>query len=191
MGIVKMFEDFMFDDEMERGHHSEDMNSGFSNPNRVNRWHIGNSHDRNQIRRSSPSGADNSNYSKRQLAGKTRISSEDTMIMDTPEWTIVVPHSYRASCYWGKGANWSTCERTPEGEAFFNKYKRNGDLIIIKDKTQNQMYQLQISTGMFFNQYNKQINCSEFFAENPEIYDMIYSSITPDEKREFNNLCSM
>ncbi len=43
--------------------------------------------------------------SNRQKQGRTRIKTEDTLILDNPEWTIVIPHTHRAAIHWSKDAS--------------------------------------------------------------------------------------
>lgn len=167
MGIVKLFEDFHeFDGEMSPNHMMP------------NHHYMGKP-------------METKGFSNRQLAGKTRIAEEDTMLLDTPEWTIVIPHTHRASCYWGKDANWETAKKGEQGEMYFDRYTKNGDLIIIHDKSANMKYQLHINLGLFFDQDVRAVDCGDFFSANPEVLEAIESHITPKEQGSFSQLCGM
>ena len=167
MGIVKLFEDFHeFDGEMSPNHMMPNHHS-MGKP------------------------METKGFSNRQLAGKTRIAEEDTTLLDTPEWTIVIPHTHRASCYWGKGAHWDTAVAGTNGEACFDTFNKKGDLIIIIDKETGMKYQMHINHKLFFDQNDRAVDCGDFFSVHPEIYDAIETHITPEEQRLFSQLCGM
>lgn len=184
MGVVRLFEDFHFSNGEEGHREMQTATDGFDRTGRE--WSVSRQSDL-----PSKTAYDTTGFSNRQLKGKTRVSTEDTLILDTPEWTVVIPHTHRAACYWGKGAHWCTALGNGGGEKFFNRYTKNGDLIIIHDKEENMKYQLHINLGMFYDQNDHGVNCGDFFSANPEVLEAIESHITPEEQRAFSQLCGM
>jgi hypothetical protein len=130
--------------------------------------------------------------SNRQMQGRTRVQDEDTIVMDTPEWLVAIPHTYRAAMYWTNkcGANWDTGAKS-QGDRFFNMYNEQGPLFIIQDKVGGNCYQLHIEAGILVDGNGGQVNCSDIFPDNPELYDAIFSHISRDQKEMFYNMCGM
>jgi hypothetical protein len=122
--------------------------------------------------------------SNRQLKGITRIHSEDTILLDSEEWTIIVPHTHRNAVYWSKGAHWDTAN--PKDDLFFKMYKKRGDLIIIHDKLNGIKYQLHVKDKLFFNQDDVEVNPLQFFKYRKEIFNVILNHLeTPQKRWEF------
>jgi hypothetical protein len=119
--------------------------------------------------------------SKRQLKGITRIHSEDTILLNSEEWTVIIPHTHRNAVYWSKGAKWDTT--TPNDDLFFNMYKKRGDLIIIHDKLNGIKYQLHAEDRLFFNGDNVEVNPLQFFKYRKEVCDSIMNHLETPKKR--------
>jgi len=119
--------------------------------------------------------------SNRKLKGITRIHSEDTIILNSEEWTIVIPHTHRNATYWSKGAKWDTA--TPNDDLFFTMYKKRGDLIIILDKLNGIKYQLHSEDRLFFNGDNVEVNPLQFFKYRKDLFNIILNHLEIPKKR--------
>lgn len=125
--------------------------------------------------------------SNRQKQGKTRIKSEDTLILDNPEWTVVIPHTHRSAIYWSRDADWDTA--VPNVDTYFNIYNKKGNLYIIWDNQNTIGYQLHIETKSFFNDMNIPVNPLEFFTENHDVFNAIYIHLNShDKQKQFINI---
>lgn len=119
--------------------------------------------------------------SKRQLKGQTRIESEDTLILDSPEWTIVIPHTHRAAIYWSKNSFWDTAMK--HEDVWFNEYNKRGNLYIMWDKSNNKGYQLHIETNSLFDDKNGIVIPIDFFGSNHTLFNAIYLHLDSGDKR--------
>jgi len=128
--------------------------------------------------------------SKRQLKGMTRIPEEDTIIFDSKDWIMIIPHTHRSAIYWGEGTLWDTSYR---GESmWFDSYNRQGNLIIIKNKENpQQLFQFQIETGLFFNANNEAVIFKEFFLQHEELKGAVIQHIQNQKEtlNKFESLC--
>lgn len=120
--------------------------------------------------------------SNRQKQGKTRIEPEDTLVLNSPEWTIVIPHTHRAAIHWSKDALWDTAMQNDD--TWFNAFNKEGNLYIIWDKLKNKGYQLLIERKMFFDETNHPVNPSEFFLEHREVFNAIYVHLNSHDKQK-------
>lgn len=122
--------------------------------------------------------------SKRQLKGITRIQSEDTILLDSKKWTIVIPHTHRNAVYWSKDTHWDTA--TPNDDLFFTMYKKRGDLIIFIDKRKGIKYQLHVKDRLFLNGDNVSVNPLQFFKDRDTLLTAILNHLqNQDERWEF------
>ena len=119
--------------------------------------------------------------SKRELKGQTRIISEDTLILDSPEWTIVVPHTHRSAIHWSKNAHWDTAMKTDD--SWFNEYNAKGNLYIMWDNHNNKGYQLHIETKSLFDDKNRLVIPIDFFGSNNTLFNAIYLHLKSGDTR--------
>lgn len=125
--------------------------------------------------------------SNRQKQGRTRIKTEDTLILDNPEWTIVIPHTHRAAIHWSKDALWDTAMKNDD--TWFNLFNGKGNLYIIWNKSKNEGYQLHIETKSFFDDMNIPVKPLEFFTENQDVFNAIYIHLNShDKQKQFINV---
>jgi len=59
-----------------------------------------------------------------------RLESE--VLLNTNDLLILIPKSYKASCFYGAGTRWCTTNR--ESDTYYKKYTTNGTLIYVIDK---------------------------------------------------------
>ena len=54
-------------------------------------------------------------------------------VFENDQFTIMVPESKEASCYYGAGTKW--CVASTDTDSHYNNYKKSGELYYIIDKT--------------------------------------------------------
>lgn len=74
---------------------------------------------------------------------KEVIMKESEIIYEEKNITVVVPQSYKASCFWGSGTNWCTAVDDGDDDTFKDYTKGGNDLyiIIIKDSRGDRKFQ--------------------------------------------------
>jgi hypothetical protein len=164
----------------------------FSNPDHFPEEHEG--YARGNYDQSTPDYKGGQYWDTAANADKFPVLKSDILI--TPEYHVYVPEHFEAyaSYLTEKGVQWDTARNNEEGKRFFDFYTSKGVLIVIEMKSSDMpedMYQLQIPLGLFFNGNNRKVNCSEFFNEYPEIYDAIYDYLSPEHKESFSSFCGM
>ena len=70
-----------------------------------------------------------------QKKSRREVSSREdaTKVFENDQFTIMVPESKEASCYYGAGTKW--CVASTDTDSHYNNYKRSGELYYIIDKT--------------------------------------------------------
>ena len=53
---------------------------------------------------------------------------------------VIIPKTFAASCYWGKGTSWDTAHRI-QGERYFDYYSNMSPLYIFVNKQTGEKYQ--------------------------------------------------
>jgi len=79
------------------------------------------------------------------------LKKDRDIIYDGPRWTVIVPKSREASCYYGAGTKWCTTNKV---ENVFEGYIKQGILYYLIDKTKKQdmddiMYKIAIYLTFF------------------------------------------
>ena len=91
--------------------------------------------------------------SKNQLRGDTPVSGQYEVIYDDAEWTVIVPKTHSASCYWGSGSKW--CTAYDKNPRWFEEYVKMGILFIFRNKAdKDSRYQLHVPKIEFKNKTN-------------------------------------
>jgi hypothetical protein len=57
---------------------------------------------------------------------------ESNVLLNNQDLLILIPKSYKASCYYGAGTRWCTTNKT--SDTYYNRYTTNGTLIYVIDK---------------------------------------------------------
>lgn len=70
-----------------------------------------------------------------QKKSRREVSSREdaTKVFENDQFTIMVPESKEASCYYGAGTKW--CVASTDTDSHYNNYKKSGELYYIIDKT--------------------------------------------------------
>jgi len=113
------------------------------------------------------------NYSDEISASKTQeIKSVkgEAEKYDFPKWTVIVPKTEEASCYYGKGTRW--CTAATQGKNYFDLYKSRGNLwILINKDDPNEKYQLHFEDGQFMDVMDRDYSLLEILKTDSKLYD--------------------
>ena len=85
----------------------------------------------------------------KRLIRPERAYAESTVIYESPDWFVVMPHSVEASCFWGAGTTWCTA-RLSGSNLFYNHVARSEENIILYyviDKVNTEGPSSKISLG--------------------------------------------
>lgn len=110
---------------------------------------------------------DETPVSNRERKGKgTPVENEYEVLFENDDYMIILPKTYRASCWWGKGTKW--CTAFTENDRYYKDYSEQGQLYIIYDKKQERsLYQFHFETGQYMDVNDIRIDIDEFFRKNP------------------------
>jgi hypothetical protein len=106
----------------------------------------------------SPTRSEVRNYNN--TNGKNEI---ETVYQDG-EWQVVIPKTFAASCYWGRGTSWDTAHRT-QGERYFDYYSNMSPLYIFVNKQTGEKYQYHEQVGLIDSNDNE-VNPSEIGVDD-------------------------
>ena len=108
-----------------------------------------------------------------ELKSKTDIEKEikkDVDKYNLTNWTIIVPKTEEASCYYGKGTKW--CTAATGHNNMFDSYNRRGSLyILINKKDPSEKYQFHFEDSQFMDAKDNPIPLGEFMSENDDVYE--------------------
>ena len=119
-----------------------------------------------------------SNYTNNEMISQSQESlniekkfydtSEATLVYNSTKIKIVIPHSEKASCFFGMGTRWCTAAKYNN---MFDEYKAGGPLYIIIIKGTNEKYQLQFKDKQFMNAKDRHFKLDTLLKKYPEILD--------------------
>ena len=106
------------------------------------------------------------------LMSKTEKEKEIKSEVDKYElddWTVIVPKTEEASCYYGKGTRWCTAA---DNNNMFDTYSYDGPLyILIGNHDKSDKYQFHFESSQFMDAKDNPINLSEFMNDNSDVYE--------------------
>ena len=101
---------------------------------------------------------------------KERELKKDTKRHDLTNWTIIIPQTEEASCYYGKGTKW--CTAADKYNNAFDSHNRQGPLyILISKDTPSEKYQFHFETSQFMDVKDNDIDLGEFMEDNEDVYE--------------------
>ena len=93
---------------------------------------------------------------KGEISNAVNSAAEDIEVpYEDDVWKVVIPKSYEASCYWGKGTEW--CTATRETSDWYERYSSEGPLYININKQNGQKYQFHFESDSFMDQYDSEM----------------------------------
>lgn len=116
-----------------------------------------------------------------EIISKTEKSKEikkDVKKYELNNWTIIIPETEEASCYYGKGTKWCTAA---DYNNRFHQYSSQGDLYILINKSDpSEKYQFHFESAQFMDVKDRDIDLGEFMNENDDVYSF-FSKIKGDD----------
>lgn len=133
------------------------------------------------IKSNSETDATSNRQAERQMEAKFFETGAAELLRNDQEWKIVVPHSERASCYFGRNTQWCTAG---DKENLFDKYYQDGYLYIILHKPTNRRWQLQFESKQFMDENDIKIKDQNLLGE---LFDLVgdHRSIELDTYAEY------
>ena len=99
---------------------------------------------------------------KEGAARSERVMAATKIILDTPEWKIVVPTTVESSMYWGQRTKWCTATGSHNQ---FDTYSRSGPLYICIDNATQNKWQFHFETNSFMDKSDRRINWYDLNAD--------------------------
>lgn len=90
------------------------------------------------------------------------IKKDAEKFYEDDDWTVIIPKSEEAACYYGKGTQW--CTAATEGGNAFDSYNNDGYLFIFISKTKKDdqgrqvKYQLHIQSSQFMDVHDNPVS---------------------------------
>ena len=81
-------------------------------------------------------------------------SGAATVVVDTENCKVVIPHTEEAAVYFGRNTQWCTSARRNN---MFASYNKDGPLFIVLKKSTNQRWQFHLQSGQFMDENDEEI----------------------------------
>ena len=117
--------------------------------------------------------------SDKEIERKFYENKEATLIHNDAQIKVVVPHSERASCFFGRNTKW--CTAATKGENYFDSYNKKGNLYIVLIKKENKRFQFHFQKEQFMDEKDKKINANKLADQYPILWD-IFTPIAEKSK---------
>ncbi len=110
--------------------------------------------------------------SKRQKRGDSAVTGEYDILLENDRYSVIVPITHRAACYWGSNTRWCTAHDKYSGN--FETYAHRGPLVIVyhHDISEKKNIQFHIETMQFMDVEDRPINVNEFFKTYPDVLEV-------------------
>lgn len=98
-----------------------------------------------------------------------------SVLLNNDKWIVLIPHNKNMSCKYGVGTKW--CTAHPDHNAW-DSYK-DDKLYILLDVKNNlkPTYQFHFLTNQFMDVNDSPIDIKEFFEDNLDVFDAIFSNV--------------
>ena len=93
-------------------------------------------------------------------------------IYESPEWIIGIPTTLESSVPFGEYTSWCT---TSSHGRYYNYYTQQGDLFILLNKENGELYQFHFETTSFMDEHDQSIDMDDFTQNNQKVCDFLYS----------------
>lgn len=88
-----------------------------------------------------------------------KIKEGAEKVYEDDQWAVFVPHTWEASCYYGKGTRW--CTAFDATDRFFNSYNEIGPLYININRQTKQKWQFHFETQTFCNAGDESVSLDD------------------------------
>jgi len=112
-----------------------------------------------------------SNKSKKRNIAK-EMQKQAELFLSTPEYTVIVPLTQEASCYYGQNTKW--CTASTQADNAYHSYAKNGQklfIIIPKAPTHTgEKYQVHFQSGTFMDEQDDEVEIGDLMKKFPEFF---------------------
>lgn len=120
-----------------------------------------------------------------------KIKEDADKVYEDEQWVIFVPHTWEASCYYGKGTRWCTAYNSRDD--YFNQYNSQGPLYININRQTKEKWQFHFETKTFCDAEDHSIDIDEMLWSMSEgvrrfYQDRGHSEVTLHTWRTFNEV---
>lgn len=112
-----------------------------------------------------------SNKSKKRDIAK-EMQKQAELFLSTPEYTVIIPKTEEASCYYGQNTKW--CTASTEGDNMFKHYSRDGNLYIIIPKNPSydgEKYQVHFNPISMMDELDEEVKFETMLEKFPEFFE--------------------
>lgn len=88
-----------------------------------------------------------------------RIKEGAERVYEDDEWLVIVPRTWQAACYYGKGTRWCTASKVTD--KLFHHYDKDGSLFININKSNRTKYQFHFATNTYADEADNSIAFEE------------------------------
>ena len=99
---------------------------------------------------------------------KLVFDGDAELVFNDSEYKVVIPHSHKASCYFGKNTRW--CTTAADDARYHDKYSKDGPLYIILHKPTNKRWQFHFESQQYMNEKDENIEIIPFLIEHKKIF---------------------
>lgn len=112
-----------------------------------------------------------SGKSKRKDIAK-EMQKQAEVFLDNPKYTVIVPLTQEASCYYGQNTKW--CTASTQSDNVYNSYTKDGQklfIIVPKAPTHTgEKYQVHFQTGSFMDEHDDEVEIGDLITMFPEFF---------------------
>lgn len=112
-----------------------------------------------------------SNKSKKRDIAK-EMQKQAELFLSTPEYTVIIPKTEEASCYYGQNTKW--CTAATDGNNMFSHYARDGNLYIIIPKNpayDGEKYQVHFNPISMMDELDEEVEFETMLEKFPEFFE--------------------
>ena len=100
-------------------------------------------------------------------------------VYEDKDFIVGWPATLKSSVIFGNDTRW--CTTSPSGD-MYNSYSKDGNLYIIMDKRNGDLFQFHPETESFMNEYDRRVDIEEFTENNPKVCKAIFDYKIKNEK---------
>lgn len=93
-------------------------------------------------------------------------------IYEDNQWIIGIPETLESSVPFGEYTSWCT---TSSHGRYYNHYTQQGDLYILLNKENGDLFQFHFETKSFMDEHDQSIDMDDFTQNNQKVCDFLYS----------------
>lgn len=112
-----------------------------------------------------------SGKSKRKDIAK-EMQKQAELFLSTPEYTVIIPKTEEASCYYGQNTKW--CTAATDDNNMFSHYARDGNLYIIIPKNpayNGEKYQVHFNPISMMDELDEEVEFETMLEKFPEFFE--------------------